>query len=545
MHLRDYLNDIPLKALKTVADTLGIDVEYRARIKLMNAIDRAFWDTSLTERLMEGLDSDKRLVLSIIAFSYSAGVTEQALVRKVERLTGMKRKDTLRLVDDLIPLALVGGIHEERNVYFCPDGIAAQIRRKFIGDTVTPSGQTGRIPAFSPSNLLEDIYSFLASVYKDNLPLTLMGKVRKTSLDRIFNGSPTCGDNEPPWGQDHRNSFVVEYCRERDLVNYGRRSVSISPKISGWLSLTTTDRINDIVSYALTNRIQDAVTIITLSGILSEMERGYSFTAQDLAEFFDNRTEAPGGRKRLDARLRDVLTVLNQLGFFAYIDGRFVLIEAGERFFRGGRLPQDEKPGQHFTVQPNFEVIAGPEFLPQLRFVLELLADRRSRDTVLTFFVNQRGIARARERGMTTDEIIRFFHDHSRNPLPQNVRFSIEQWANSYGTVFFENLTLMRCRTAEICDSVVHMPDIAPYIMERLSDTAIVVSTHHVAAISEHLKKSGFLPEAFGETEPDSVLNGSGFTPAPISDLVAKHAMPDIHHNFIFPEHLLSEGEDT
>ena len=77
MYLRDYLHDIPLKALKAIAKSLNVTVEYQARIKLINGIDRAFWDGTLVERLLQEFSDDHRCLLSIIAFSYDIGVREK------------------------------------------------------------------------------------------------------------------------------------------------------------------------------------------------------------------------------------------------------------------------------------------------------------------------------------------------------------------------------------------------------------------------------------------------------------------------------------
>ena len=92
MYLRDYLHDIPLKALKAIAQSLDVTVEYQARIKLINAIDRAFWDGTLTERLLNKLSNEHRRLLSIIAFSYNVGVGEKALIKKVEKVAGINRQ---------------------------------------------------------------------------------------------------------------------------------------------------------------------------------------------------------------------------------------------------------------------------------------------------------------------------------------------------------------------------------------------------------------------------------------------------------------------
>jgi len=544
MYLRDYLHDIPLKALKNIAEVLDIEVEYRARIKLMNAIDRAFWDGTLTERLIDELSEDHVGVLSIIAFSYRAGVPERVLTRKAERLgfPRNRKKNVRELVHELIPLGLVGGIKDEENLFFCPEGVAEQVRKLLLIDDPTFREGESAASRFSPANLLEDIYSFLSSVNKQSLPLTLMGKVKKSALERIFGDSPTCRDDSLRFGVDRRNSFVMEYARERGLVRFGNREVRITPRLHGWLSLTMTERMHDIVSFALEHLLKDVYAVVSLAGLLRELQPEMRFGEAGLTRFLHTRTAAAGGEKRLGPRVRETLAVLNQLGILSVQDGGFSLTDPGMRLFRGEKLPMDEANGRYFTVQPNFEVVAGPELDPRTRFLLDLLADRKSRDTVLTFVVTQEGVARARERGMSTDDIMRFFRDHSRTPLPQNVSFSIESWANSYGSIFFENVTLMRCRTPEICESIVHTPDISSYILEQLSDTTLVVSSKHVQVITDHLKKAGFLPEAFGETVPDPVLSGEDFSPASIASMVEEHSLPDIHHSFVFPDHLLMEG---
>ena len=80
MYLRDYLHDMPLKALKTIALQLDVQVEYEARIKLVNAVDRAFWDGTLVDRLLKGLTGDHHRLLSIIVFSYDIGLGRKSLL---------------------------------------------------------------------------------------------------------------------------------------------------------------------------------------------------------------------------------------------------------------------------------------------------------------------------------------------------------------------------------------------------------------------------------------------------------------------------------
>ena len=425
MYLSDYLHEIPLKALKRIAGHLGVSVEYQARIKLMNAIDRAFWDGSLFSRLAQGLTDIARLILSIVAFSYDAGIRESALLRKMERLTGARRREVRDILDELILSVLVGGVKYEEPVYFCPRGIAEQARIILLKDFVVPP--SSEQPAFSPfPSLMEDIIALLAAAYREPVPLTQKKHIRRNVLEKTFAGSLTGKDAPEHFSAEHRDSFVTGYLSARNLMHLGDRSATVTPALDGWLGLSMTERIQDAVSFALMYVLGDIQTIVPFAGIISELPIGASFEPSVLAKFLHERTTASGNVSRLAGRIWQMASILNYLGLLLYREGRFVMTGAGSGFFHGEPLPIDKNNADQFTLQPNFETLAGPELDLRTRFTLELMSYRKSRDVVITSVVNRRGVARARERGMSVGQIMSFFETHSRTPVPQNIRFSIE-----------------------------------------------------------------------------------------------------------------------
>jgi len=537
------LHDIPLKALKAIAGSLKVPVEYGARIKLINAVDRAFWDGVLTERLIRELPEDRKRLLSLLAFSYDAGVHERALVRKMERLSGMNRHTVQEHINKLIPFALVGGIKETDNLYFCPKGIGEQVRKALIGNVVALSNSTDPLPSASSPDLLEDIFSFLAEAYKHTISLTLTGKIKKSFLERVFEGSATCTGHDLPLSEEHRNTFIIDYTRKRNLITFERRKARTTDKLSGWLRLSATKRLQDIVSFALARTLQDDYTITAFKGITGEIPAGASFDSSGLAYFLHAGTMATGGFSRIESRVREMLPILCHLGILSYKNSRFVMTVTSERFFQNVSLPLDEIMNDFFTVQPNFEIIVGPELNPLIRFKLELLSIRITRDIILTYKVTQEGITRARERGMSTGEILVFFDSHSRTPVPQNVRFSIENWAKAYGSIYFEQSTLMRFRDSSICSSVMHLPTIAPHIKEQLSDRALVISRDKIPMITETLKNAGYQPEVFGETPVDTILEEAIFNPVIPDDIMKEKSIPVVHSEFIFPDDLITNGD--
>ncbi len=544
MYLRDYLHDIPLKALKAIAKKLDVSVKYEARIKLINAIDHSFWDGTLVEALVKNFSSDHRVLLAIIAFSYDSGISERAFGRKMEKIAGVKKARLSELLDDLISVSLVGGIRGEESRYFCPRGIAEKIRKMFIRDSIAFPDESQPIPTASASNLLEDIYSLLALTYKDTISLTLMGKIKKTLLDRAFAGSPTCSDTRLHFSGDYRDNFIVDYLRKRELLAFEKRRAHTTNRLSGWIDLSMTERLQDITSHAMTTVLQDNFTIVAVTGLLMEIPAGTGLDVQTFAHFLHEKTMAQGGYARLESRMLHFLNILCLLGLFSYAQDRYVMTTTGKLFFTNKSLPFDENVSIQFTTQPNFEIIAGPEIDPRIRFKLELLTTRKNRDMVLTFVINQEGIGRARERGMSPEEVIDFFRIHSRNPVPQNVQFSIESWIRAYGSIYFEDAVLMRFRDAETCQSVAHMPEVTSYIKEQLSDTVLTVSPNYVPAITAILKKALFQPDIYGSRLRDNSRSGVKFTVKTIASLNEDNRLPELHDNFIFPDYFFP-NEDT
>ncbi len=536
MYLRDYLHDLPLKYLKRIAVHLGIAVEYQARIKLMNAIDRAFWDGTLTPRLVCGLSDTGRQALSFVAFSYEAGAEETQLARKMEKLYGASRDEIESALEELALSGLIGGMRTAETIYFSPRGVAEEARKLLAAEVIFPPNPARTIPSVSFPSLMEDIFSFLAAAYREPIALTLKGHIKRNVLERLFADSPTGREDSEHFSPEDRNAFVSEYLSERGLLQFERREAVITPLLDGWLGLSMTARTQDVVAFALRHYLGENHAVIPFQGLMSETPAGSSVHPGDLARFLHSGTLATGTIARLQVRTAQMLSVLGSLGLLLFQGGRFIMTDAGERFFLGEPMPIDASVSTHFTLQPNFEALIGPELDPRVRFTLELMSHRKSRDIILTSVVSRGGVARARERGMSTKEVLAFFESHSRTPLPQNVRFSLENWAKAYGSIHFEPALLMRFRDAATCEGVMHIPEIAPYIRERLSDTILTISPDRMQIVAELLRKSGYLPEIAGESLPNPARSGEPFAPVTVPMLLAEAAMPEPNRNFVFPE---------
>ena len=545
MYLRDYLHDIPLKALRAIGETLGVEVPYSARIKLMNAIDNAFWHEGFVTELVSGLDIGAQRLVVMLAFCFDSGVDTKSLTRRYDELSRGESGDIEQPMTRLVSLALAGLLHEEDGMsYFCPSDVAERIRIHAFESIMKLPPPSETSPASSAPNILEDVIALLAEAYRAPLPLTLTGQIRKLTLDRVFNGSLVSQDHSCPFADDERASFVTGYLVARGLIHFNRKTAATTPKLGGWLRMTMHQRYQDIVAYTLRTFFGSRYNTLAVYAVIREIQPGTVIPLDRLAAFLGRWTMMSGGEDWIAEHLDLFLTVLYHLGLLSMSPAGFVMTTTGHRFFRGETVPGENTVTDRFMVQPNFEIIAGPELDPQIRFRLELLTDRVSRDMVVTCRISRDSITRARERGWATADIISFLEESSMTELPQNVRFSIDKWATDYGSIYFEDVLLLRFRDSAAADQVVHIPEIAPFIKEKLSDNVFVVLRDHAQRIAAILKEKGFQPEVFGAPPADALRSPEAFEPDSTLHIITETRLPVSHHDFVFPVSLMN-NENT
>ncbi len=85
------------------------------------------------------------------------------------------------------------------------------------------------------------------------------------------------------------------------------------------------------------------------------------------------------------------------------------------------------------VVQPNFDIVVyGPEDQPQLMFHIDRFAERVSVDRLAVYHLTRDSFCRALQLGVTLDDVIRLLEGAARTEIPQNVVFSLRDWARQF-----------------------------------------------------------------------------------------------------------------
>ena len=97
---------------------------------------------------------------------------------------------------------------------------------------------------------------------------------------------------------------------------------------------------------------------------------------------------------------------------------------------------------------------------------------RTKSDEVAHYRIARDGIERAIVKGMDAAEILDFLEAHSRAPLPQNVAYSIGEWAKRVAFASQKEVVLLATDDAAAMDRLLATPEVRRLLVERLSPTA-------------------------------------------------------------------------
>lgn len=106
----------------------------------------------------------------------------------------------------------------------------------------------------------------------------------------------------------------------------------------------------------------------------------------------------------------------------------FMITELGAEVLRSELSASQQPSAKALVVQPNFEVLLMEPYMPAL-YQLVRIAELEQVGRVSRFTLAREALARALQRSATVDEVVAFLERHSQKPLPQNVVYTLHDWA--------------------------------------------------------------------------------------------------------------------
>lgn len=179
-------------------------------------------------------------------------------------------------------------------------------------------------------------------------------------------------------------------------------------------------------------------------------------------------------------------------------------------------------------IQPNFQLIAmGPVSLSTLA-QMDLFAERESADQgVFQYRLSRESVYRAQQMGMQVADVIRFLKENGDVELPQNVRRSLEEWAEQHQQIVFRTgVSLLQAANADLLTMLMDAPGTGKYLARPVTPQIALLEKQPGEGLVSALVAQGLFPAVSGvnpEATDHSVTIRDDGSIHPI------HAVPGLH----------------
>lgn len=464
---------------------------------------------------LEGLSPHALATLKVIALEGGAqGITVERCHQRINQITGRRRQDGARLVEELLGHGLVQKERlNYREVYLPEPTLAPELAGMFLGlmaERVAMLRADVESPRQQGRRLLWDLVRFLAFLAREDVRVTQTGQVWKRQAREALSQFLTPAEPAPPGlelqeGYGEPLAFAAAFCLEEGLVERENGRLRVTPRVPAWLVSPEGEvRLGMLESWRrrILSRHRDLEIAL---GVLAEAPGDAWLDLTALGREIELFTD-PGFRGPVYPRLhRFLLSFLFQAGFLEMGEGPAGragrLTPAGRSACRGV-TPDPEPVEGSFLLQPNFEVLAPPYLERPLLWTLGLAADLAQLDQVSVYRLDQASIYRALSGGLSDRDLLRFFQRHSRTGVPGNVEQALRDWTAAFGRLRFEQVSLLRCDSTELADWILASPRTAPLIQGRFSPRDLLAHPADVPALLEALRQDGHMPRPGLATVP-------------------------------------------
>jgi hypothetical protein len=368
-------------------------------------------------------------------------------------------------------------------------------------------------------DLLTDLQQFLNLVASTPLRVTQGRTIYRAAQHRILDSfifhEDGLMDREAVFGVLYSLAFGLELVEPTD-----ESRLRLTEKGKTWDSVDLTEKVGAIYSRFLEERLPDgrdfhvrrlrralakalieapSEGFLPLGDVPYRVRNDYiaNLEVEGVQEQYKNRfqyTYSPPKESPADLQAGLVNYVITRLYPLGVVDIAIAaddavgvrLTDLGRRLIRGESLGGGGEDDELFTTQggtplplvvnPDFEVLLFPEGdVNEVAHTLGRFASRTKSERVAHYRITRETVERAVVKGMPSDEVLTFLTDHSRMPVPQNVSYSIREWAARVRFATQREGVVLTTTDSASMDDVLAVEDVKRILIERIAPTAALL----------------------------------------------------------------------
>jgi len=154
----------------------------------------------------------------------------------------------------------------------------------------------------------------------------------------------------------------------------------------------------------------------------------------------------------------------------------------------------------------NFELKANYDAPVEIKLTIEAFADQTGGGKFPSYRISKASLYRALDAGVAADEVLSFLNEHVSRPIPQNVEFSLRDWAGQYGALRFYDGLVVAAQDRDKADEVARLPAVEPHVRGRRELHAVEIERRDYRSVREALTAAGYLPQSLA-AEPEYAVS--------------------------------------
>ena len=167
------------------------------------------------------------------------------------------------------------------------------------------------------------------------------------------------------------------------------------------------------------------------------------------------------------------------------------------------------EPKRPLIVQPNFELMLLQPDMPMLYRLLPF-AQLVQVGMVSRLTLTKTSLLRGLEQGRNIEQIMKTLADSSQKELPQNVVYTLHDWARTYKEVNISQVFLVETPSESMGDDLVTRENLQNYGLRRLGPSAFVTSNDtNIQELRRSLEKEGIVARVHGDITTQSTRQTS------------------------------------
>ena len=153
-----------------------------------------------------------------------------------------------------------------------------------------------------------------------------------------------------------------------------------------------------------------------------------------------------------------------------------MLTELGAEALAGEQSASQMLSPRALVVQPNFQVLLMEPYMPAIYWLVRFAALEQM-GRVSRFTLTREALQRGMADGTPIEDVLRFLQTHSQKSLPQNVIYTLRDWARQSQTreAPQPRVTLLEVNDEALAGELVTSPKLRAFRLRRVGPKAVAV----------------------------------------------------------------------